>query len=88
MPQERRKSRKKGAVMAHKAHERTQKGSETAQRGRNGYIRGQGGMTMPEPRGVSTRNAPDLPEGFKTPELGLLPEEWQEARDYRPQGGY
>ena len=43
---------------------------------------------MPEERGVSTRNAPDLPEGFKTTELGPLPEEWQEARDHRPQGGY
>ena len=53
------------------------KGSETAQRGRNGYIRGQGGMTMPEERGVNTRNATDLPEGFKTTELGPLPEEWR-----------
>lgn len=43
---------------------------------------------MPEPRNVSTRNATDLPEGFKMTELGPLPEEWQEARDYRPQGGY
>ena len=37
-------------------------------------------MTMPEERGVSTRNAPDLPEGFKTTELGPLPEEWQVGR--------
>jgi len=37
-------------------------------------------MTMPEERGVSTRNAPDLPEGFKTTELGPLPEEWQVVR--------
>jgi len=34
-------------------------------------------MTMPEERGVSTRNAPDLPEGFKMTELGPLPEEWR-----------
>jgi len=33
-------------------------------------------MTMPEERGVSTRNAPDLPEGFKTTELGPLRETW------------
>ena len=26
---------------------------------------------------MSTRNAPDLPEGFKTTELGPLPEEWR-----------
>ena len=35
---------------------------------------------MPEERGVSTRNAPDLPEGFKTTELGPLPEEWRVVR--------
>jgi len=35
---------------------------------------------MPEPRGVSTRNAPDLPEGFKMTELGPLPEEWRVVR--------
>jgi len=52
------------------------KGSETAQRGQNGDIRGQGETTMPEERGVSTRNAPDLPEGFKTTELGPLRETW------------
>ena len=34
-------------------------------------------MTMPEPRDVNTRNAADPPEGFKTTELGLLPEEWR-----------
>jgi len=37
-------------------------------------------MTMPEERGVSTRNAPDLPEGFKMTALGPLPEEWQVVR--------
>ncbi|MBW2068476.1 MAG: restriction endonuclease subunit S [Deltaproteobacteria bacterium] len=35
---------------------------------------------MPEKRGVSTRNATDLPEGFKTTELGPLPEEWRVVR--------
>jgi len=37
-------------------------------------------MTMPEPRGVNARNAPDLPQGFKTTELGPLPEEWRVVR--------
>ncbi len=34
-------------------------------------------MAMSEPRGVNTRNAADLPEGFKMTELGPLPEEWR-----------
>ena len=37
-------------------------------------------MTTPEPRNVSTRNATDLPKGFKMTELGPLPEEWRVVR--------
>ena len=32
---------------------------------------------MLEASGMNTRNAADLPEGFKMTELGPLPEEWQ-----------
>ena len=35
---------------------------------------------MLESSGMNTRNAADPPEGFKTTELGPLPEEWRVVR--------